>query len=41
MTETLAYLDERHGGPERFLLSAGASSETIARLRERLLGPQP
>ena len=41
MIETLAHLDERHGGTERYLLAAGVTPDTIARLRERLLGPQP
>ena len=39
MIETLAYLDERHGGTEPFLRRAGATAATIGRLRERLLGP--
>jgi protein-tyrosine phosphatase len=41
MIETLAHLDERCGGTERYLLHAGVTPDAIARLRERLLGARP
>src|SRR5262249_48368933 len=37
MLEVLAYLDERYGSPEVYLLHAGVTPEEIARLRARLL----
>ena len=36
MTATLAYVDERYGGMERYLLDAGLSAEDMARVRARL-----
>ncbi len=40
MLLTLAYVDERHGGMERYLLGAGLSADDIARVRARL-APRP
>jgi protein-tyrosine phosphatase len=37
MLETLAYVEERYGGAEEYLLGAGVTPEQIARLRERLV----
>jgi hypothetical protein len=37
MLEVLAYLDERYGSPEAYLVHAGVAPEEIARLRTRLL----
>jgi len=37
MAATLAYVDERYGGMERYLLDAGLSAEDIGRVRARLL----
>ena len=36
MLATLAYVDERYGGMERYLLDAGLSAADIARVRARL-----
>ena len=36
MMATLAYVDERYGGMERYLLDAGLSVEDMARVRARL-----
>jgi len=36
MAATLAYVDERYGGMERYLLDAGLSAEDMARVRARL-----
>jgi protein-tyrosine phosphatase len=37
MLDVLAYLDERYGSPEAYLLQVGVAPEEIARLRTRLL----
>jgi protein-tyrosine phosphatase len=37
MAESLAYLDDQHGGAERYVSKIGLSSETITTLREALL----
>jgi protein tyrosine/serine phosphatase len=37
MLDTLAYLRERHGGAEAYLLNAGVARAKIARLRQRLV----
>jgi protein tyrosine/serine phosphatase len=37
MQASLAYLDERHGGPEAYLRQAGVTSDQVERLRDRLL----
>jgi len=37
MLDTLAYLRQRYGSAERYLLAAGVQPEQLARLRERLL----
>lgn len=37
MLDTLAYLRERHGGAERYLLEGGMTDEQLARLRARLV----
>jgi protein tyrosine/serine phosphatase len=37
MLDTLAYLRERYGGAERYLLDGGMTSEQLARLRARLV----
>jgi protein tyrosine/serine phosphatase len=37
MLDTLAYLRERYGGAERYLLDAGVTSEQLERLRARLV----
>jgi protein tyrosine/serine phosphatase len=37
MLATLAYVDERYGGMERYLLAAGLTDEQMARVRARLL----
>jgi protein tyrosine/serine phosphatase len=39
MLATLEHLRERYGGAEKYLLGAGASADQIARIRERLVGP--
>ncbi len=39
MLDTLAYLRERYGGAERYLLDAGMTTEQLARLRSRLVKP--
>jgi protein-tyrosine phosphatase len=39
MLDTLAYVHERYGSAEQYLLSAGVSAEHIARIKERLLEP--
>ena len=36
MLATLAYVDERYGGMERYLLDAGLSADEMARVRARL-----
>jgi protein-tyrosine phosphatase len=37
MLDVLAYLDERYGSPEAYLVQAGVAPEEIARLQARLL----
>jgi protein-tyrosine phosphatase len=39
MLQVLEGLDRRYGGVERYLLAAGVSPEDLARLRQRLVGP--
>jgi protein-tyrosine phosphatase len=39
MLNTLAYLDERYGGVERYLFERGLSATTLAALREALTEP--
>jgi protein tyrosine/serine phosphatase len=39
MLETMAYVHDKYGSAERYLLSAGVSQEHIERIRERLLEP--
>jgi hypothetical protein len=36
MLATLAYVDERYGGMERYLREAGLAAEDMARVRARL-----
>ena len=36
MLATLAYVDERYGGMEQYLLNAGLSAGDVARVRARL-----
>ncbi len=38
MRDALAYLDDRYGGTEAYLLRAGVTPEELPRLRERLVG---
>jgi protein-tyrosine phosphatase family protein len=38
MLGVLAYLDERHGGAERYLRAAGVSEADLERLRRRIRG---
>jgi protein-tyrosine phosphatase len=37
MAATLAHVDDRHGGVERYLVQAGVSGDHLARLRRRLV----
>lgn len=39
MLETLAYVDDRHGGVARYVAEAGLSQLTLVRLRARLVEP--
>jgi hypothetical protein len=38
MVEVLEEVERRYGGAEEYLLGGGASSEGLARARDRLLG---
>ena len=37
MLDTIAYLRERYGGAEAYLLDGGLTTEQLARLRNRLV----
>jgi protein tyrosine/serine phosphatase len=39
MLDTLAYVHDQYGSAEQYLLSAGVSQDHVARIKERLLGP--
>jgi hypothetical protein len=39
MLETLAYVDDRYGGVERYLFDHGLPSSALAELRELLTEP--